>query len=222
MRSVKKLNYKVPPSTRIIAFGCSYTYGHGLEDCWKDSFPTKHPSKYSFPSLLSIRLGVKCCNYSRPGGSNKYMWHQAMNVYKPMPDDVVINMWTNPNRSCSLHINDEQIKHIGPWQEDKTSIHYYKHLENDYESGYMSWLYTKSVNDYLKNKVKLVINGFVNYQRSIRNIDPIWNTVKCDIEFQPIGNKHPLAEDNNHWGPLAHAELSEELYKMIGERLSHV
>lgn len=216
------MRYKVPANTRIIAFGCSYTYGQGLKDCWKDNLPTKTASKYAFSSLLAIRLGVKTINYSRPGGSIKYMWHQAMNVYEPMPDDIAINMWTDPNRNCVLHKDSKKIKHLGIWQDNKPSIHYYRHLENDYESAYMSWLKINSVNDYLQDKVKLIINGFVNYNIHTRVINPVWNRVECDVEFQSIGDKHPLAEDNSHWGKLAHVELSEELYKIISRRLNYV
>lgn len=217
-----KLRYKVSPTTRIIAFGCSYTYGHGLIDCWKDNYPTLTPSKYAFPSLLAVRLGVKSINYARAGGSNKYMWHQAMNVYQPKKDDIIVNMWTDHNRSCVLHEEYSKIKHLGIWQGDKPSKYYYKHLENEFESAHMSWMQINSVNYYLKDKVKLIINGFVNYEKFQKAHIPHWNEIECDIEFQPIGNKHPLAEDDAHWGPLAHAELSEELYTMIGERLGYV
>lgn len=217
------MRYKVSSNTRIIAFGCSYTYGHGLKDCIVDGiYPGAVPSKYAFPSLLAARLGVKCLNFSRPGGSIKFMWHQAMNIYEPIKDDIIINMWTNPNRSCVLDEDIEKIKHLGSWQTDKPSVHFYRHLENDYDSSCNSWMQINSVNTYLNDKVSLIINGFVNYKRAIETVNPKWNNIKCDIEFQPIGNKHPFAEDNNHWGPLAHAELSEELYKIIGERLGYV
>lgn len=217
------MRYKISPNTRIIAFGCSYTYGHGLHDCIVNGmYPGNIPSKYAFPNLLAIRLGVNCLNYSRPGGSIKYMWHQAMNVYKPKEHDIVINMFTNPNRNCVLHVEDEKIKHLGFWQEDKPSKYFYKHLENDYDSVYSAWMQINSINDYLKDKVSLIINGFINYKRLSSVVLPDWNKVECDVEFQPIGNKYPLADDNNHWGELAHAELSEILYKMVGERLGYV
>jgi hypothetical protein len=223
IKGVVKLRYKVSPKMRIIAFGCSYTYGHGLSDCIVDSmYPGEVPSKHAFPNLLAVRLGIQCCNFSKPGGSIKFMWHQAMNIYEPRENDIVINMWTNPNRNCVLAEELEKIKHLGSWQTDKPSKYFYKHLENDYDSACNAWIQINSVNNYLKDKVSLIINGFVNYKRAIQTINPKWNAIDCDIEFQPIGNKHPLADDNNHWGPLAHAELSEELYKMIGERLGYV
>lgn len=217
------MRYKVSPNTRIVAFGCSYTYGHGLEDCIIDGMhPSSTPSKYAFPNLLAVRMGVKCLNFSRPGSSIKYMWHQAMNVYQPRKADIVINMFTNHNRNCVLHIDDKKIKHLGFWQDDKASKYFYKHLENDYDSVYGAWMQINSINNHLKNKVSLIINGFVNYKSIADILLPEWNNVECDIEFQPIGNRHPLASDNSHWGELAHAELSETLYKMIGEKLNYV
>lgn len=223
IKGAKRLRYKVSPDTRIVAFGCSYTYGHGLKDCIVDGIhPGPVPSKYAFPNLLAIRMGVKCLNYSLPGGSTKYMWHQSMNVYEPKESDIVVNMYTNPNRTCVLHEETSKIKHIGFWQNDKSSQCFYKHLENDYDSAYGSWMQINSINDYLKDKVSLIVNGFVNYKRLSDVLIPKWNKIDCDIEFQTIGNKHPLAADNNHWGELAHAELSETLYKIIGERLGYV
>jgi hypothetical protein len=43
---------------RIIAFGCSYTYGHGLPDCLDDDKITQGPthSNLAYPSILAEKL----------------------------------------------------------------------------------------------------------------------------------------------------------------------
>ena len=61
---------------RVIAFGCSFTFGHGLPDCFNPpKNPGKAPSKYAWPSLVANELNVKCINKSLPGSSNKRIWH---------------------------------------------------------------------------------------------------------------------------------------------------
>ena len=57
----------------LVAFGCSFTYGHGLKDCVIDQInPGPNPSKYAWPTYLSLRL--KCNGFENkgiPGASNK-------------------------------------------------------------------------------------------------------------------------------------------------------
>jgi hypothetical protein len=50
---------------RLIAFGCSNTYGEGLEDCWIPEF-RKHgpkPSKVAWPQILADKMGRECVNF---------------------------------------------------------------------------------------------------------------------------------------------------------------
>ena len=57
---------------RLITFGCSNTYGHGLPDCHvppNEAGP--NPSKVAWPQLLADRRGLECVNLGQPGGSNK-------------------------------------------------------------------------------------------------------------------------------------------------------
>jgi len=57
---------------RLIAFGCSYTYGAGLEDCFTP--PIGHgpiPSKFAWPQLVANELNMECINMSSSGASNK-------------------------------------------------------------------------------------------------------------------------------------------------------
>lgn len=218
------MRYKVSPRTRLIAIGCSYTYGHGLSDCIVDgTYPGDQPSKFAWPHLLAARLGVKYINFSEPGASVKYMWHAAFNNYVPQEEDILIPLWTLPNRHCL--ITDEtldNVKQISIWEDDKRSKAYYKFLHNEYEDKYDYFMRINHFNYYFKDKVKLLINGIVNYKMAFETNVPNWNQVDMDIEFHKIGMNYPLAEDNAHWNEEAHAELSEALYTMIGERLGYV
>ena len=58
----------------LFAFGCSLTYGHGMEDNWDSNnnrpFPYS-PSKKAWPFLLANMLNYNCVNLARCGASNK-------------------------------------------------------------------------------------------------------------------------------------------------------
>ena len=58
----------------LFAFGCSLTYGHGMEDNW-DSNNNRpfdcSPSKKAWPFLLANMLNYNCINLAQPGASNK-------------------------------------------------------------------------------------------------------------------------------------------------------
>lgn len=89
---------------RIVAFGCSYTYGQGLHDCFeiKTNKPGDLPSKFSWPSMLSNKMNINCANMSEPGSGNKEILHKLLN-FDLKNDDIVIIMWTFSERWCTLN-----------------------------------------------------------------------------------------------------------------------
>ena len=97
---------------RIWAFGCSETFGHGLEDCYvkKDGFyaPGKEPSKFAYPQLIGDTVGKEVINLSRPGASNKHILQQIkLNQSEINKDDIVIIHWTYIERHA-VFVNDER------------------------------------------------------------------------------------------------------------------
>lgn len=75
---------------RLVVFGCSFVYGHGLEDCFVP--PLGHgstPSKQGWPNILAEKLGYDCVNYSYPGiGNFEILIKVLQTEFKP--DDLVI------------------------------------------------------------------------------------------------------------------------------------
>jgi hypothetical protein len=132
--------------SRLVAFGCSYTYGHGLPDCHiPPDWPGEIPSNLSWPSLLARDLSLELINVSKPGISNAHiLWYLLNFSFKD--DDICIVMWTHFNRyPVSILNNDpskmewdsyEDVKYTPNQLEDKNltiknfiSIHHaYLHL----------------------------------------------------------------------------------------------
>jgi len=186
--------------TRLIAFGCSYTRGTGLDDVWnfeKNSsiFPT--PSKHAWPQLLADELNVECINLGKGGLSNKAIWHDFVN-FNFQDNDIIFVHWTFLDR---YHFYENKnkgyiIDHKGQHTRDKV---FFKHLNDLY-------LRMNHVNSLQK-----VHNLLVD---PIENVD--WNTVTpLDVYLNDYKIKYPRANDNSHPGMLAHKEFSKQLLQNL-------
>src|SRR6056297_1807791 len=117
---------------RLVAFGCSNTYGHGLSDCInKDRSPGPYPSKDAWPSVLSEKLNRECVNYGIPGASNKGIWEYITRV-RLSPRDIVVVLWTYHERWTTLN---KKLPHTGihVMQKSKAAKSFYKHLYSEHD-----------------------------------------------------------------------------------------
>jgi len=85
--------------SRLITFGCSYTYGEGLPDVKRIPIidQPSSPSKLGWASLLSQNLGLELVNMGYPGSSNTEILYNIL-TFDFKEDDTVIIMWTHPVR----------------------------------------------------------------------------------------------------------------------------
>jgi hypothetical protein len=101
---------------RLIAFGCSFTYGAGLPDCFHHAERYgKHPSNYSWVQVLADRLDLTAHNMGVPGASNLEILCNILK-FKFKKDDTVVIMWSLPNRD--LYFKKYPVKQefqLGPW-----------------------------------------------------------------------------------------------------------
>ena len=79
---------------RLVTFGCSFVYGHGLPDCYNtDGSAGPNPSKFAWPQLLADKLGYECVNLSRCGSGNFEIFLKVLQT-EFLPDDLVIIAWS--------------------------------------------------------------------------------------------------------------------------------
>ena len=88
--------------SRLIAFGDSFTYGHGLADC---HVPVKNwagpnPSKFAWPQVLGDMLGLEVVNKAICGSSNVQILKEILNFEDFVSYDTVIVGWTFNMRDC--------------------------------------------------------------------------------------------------------------------------
>lgn len=210
---------------RLIAFGCSNTYGQGLPDCHlldkRNNLYSAgpNPSKYAWPSVLGKLLNRSVINLADPGGSNRNIWYKAVN-FEYQPEDIVVLHWTFLYRTVALW-QDKPPLHLGLWKNAEPTIgDLYKKfvtaIDSDYDRLMESLVYIDHINRFLKDKV----NGVINIVFNPAEFDhlPAWTNINFDICAAPYNIDYPLALDNNHTGLQGHKALAKDLHKIILEK----
>ena len=212
---------------RLVAFGCSHTYGESLPDCITND-PPPPPSKFSWPNMLSkkLPLGIdKCMNLAHCGSSNKQIHFKILksNFEK---DDLVVVLWTHVDRSCFL--TDKGLKQMlpsytqkrkdNPKQRRIENVAYYEHLYSKENAEYETFVSIDHAYRYL-NTFGVKQHHFTF---SRKGVDPISSTLdKTPDWFSPalknLDLLPDLGYDNHHPGVKAHADMADQIYKHIEE-----
>jgi len=201
--------------SRLIAFGCSITYGHGLPDCFVPPYnPGPAPSNLSWPGVIARSLAIDCVNVSMPGSSNKRIWHSIIN-FEFNKDDKVFILWSYRERSAILK-DKNTVEDLAVWIESETSKAYYKHLYTDYDLSMQTKLYVSHANLFLKEKEIEVYNLVTNekYNDIFTLGDQITNHIPLYI-CDSYDNKYPKALDNNHPGVECHEVFAYDIVENI-------
>ena len=189
---------------RIVAFGCSYTYGHGLPDCLdNDGHPGTNDSKLAFPALVAKKLECEYVNLGKSGSSNKEIWNDILN-FNFKEGDIALVTWTYYSRFCIIKSN--RTKRINPWNEQDKPFYMNYSNRNDLLLDFYTRL--NHVNTYLQNKDIKSLNYIIenNKEKS-----PEWNTVDILGLFEKIDE----AADKCHPGEHSHIVFADEIHNHI-------
>ena len=196
---------------RLVAFGCSNTYGQALPDTkFKKNTAAPPASKFSWPSVLAEKLNIECVNKGVPGASNKLISHVIRNT-EFQDDDIVIVLWSYVDRWCIIDKDGDQdwTSHghnaVAPWAKNRRSMNYFRYLYNEVDHIIETNHRIDYANLYLKS---LGIKQFHSSCESI--IHPLL----FDINFKVL-RKIDIALDNTHPGIEAHKAIAETFYKRI-------
>lgn len=178
-------------SNRLITFGCSYTYGMGLPDCY-DVVTGKEgnvPSQQGWPSIVADVLNLIIINKGQCGASNLEILYEILN-FDFEDNDTVVVMWTHHNRDlifskfkfqnlfkgCKLSQFTKSFRQLSVWQKDTVAINWQQRL-NEYDYIQKSWIYVNHADLYLKSKNVKYIHypatpeQFLNNTTLLKNID---------------------------------------------------
>lgn len=190
---------------RLVAFGCSMTYGHGLSDCFTppDGYGPK-PSSQSWPSILASMLDLYCINAGHPGASNLRILDTIIN-FDFKSSDTVFVLWTHKHRDMLYTKKDPA--DIGPWDTPVFKKWIKLHTYDDIE--YRAWLHIHHAWQILTNK-KVKFHFLSTHQGET---PPLWckDVFFLDSDIVKMMKKNPLALDNIHPGKDCHYKYAESI-----------
>lgn len=194
---------------RLVAFGCSYTFGHYLPDAID---PNGKHSMYSWPYELSKLLNIEnVINKGKPGASNKEILYEIHKFDFDILDTVCI-LWTYHERDCI--ITPENIIQGYPNCSEKNVWYFDKIKYGDYDGYYQFWNSVNYAKLYLDNL------NITNYHFSIDDIftenPPKFNNVNIEsTDIYTISETFPLALDNMHPGEQGHKQIAKNIKEKI-------
>jgi hypothetical protein len=184
---------------RLIAFGCSFTRGDGLQD----------RSTQAWPAVLSQLLGRTCVNKGIQGASNKEIWSAIVDTrYKP--SDIVFVNWSFCHRAKFNH--QQLIATRNPMTEEEEF--YYKKLYTK-KHGKDEWIvHMNHAGRYLRSKNLKMYNTVI--ERNMGRWLPRYNMESIlPAHWEKYQHKYEKALDGLHPGPLAHAAFAQKVYELI-------
>jgi len=202
---------------RLVALGCSYAYGHGLQDCCeKDGQPGPLPSNFAWPAVIAKKLHIELSNQSRPGSSNIEILHKIKS-FSFRKDDICIIHWSFIERWCKILDQVDKIGYqtIGPWQDNKIAKSFFNSIYNDTTGVFLSKVHADFVGYYLKDiGIKYISFEPIIYH-TVRNTLKLNYTTPHDYKnLCHFHNKqlYPFADtalDSAHPGPETHKRFAE-------------
>lgn len=201
--------------SRLISFGCSFTYGQSLPDCtdpndywgWGEN-----PSIYAWPNLLAQHLNIKCVNQSAPASSNVKIYDQILN-FNFCPGDLVFIMWSQPERSMLFSETGDHYN-FGPWMDTEITKKFYS-VHSNHDCLQRSHHCIQHIELYLKSKNLFFKQSSIDYHYLARHSELVLPTEFLNIDVPYIVNTYGTSFDNSHPGIDSHEQICNELLKEI-------
>jgi len=209
--------------SRLIAFGCSYTYGHGLKDCIVFPHnPGPVASKTAWPNSLGKLLNVdEVINQGEPGASNKFIWKRILD-FEYQTDDLVFINWSHFERHCYFRESPNNDLIMGNWiKKNKPNKAYYKFMYSSLDSTLEFFNRADHSKRYLDSLNIKNFHTMLLRDRPRNALDiPKWVSVNLlKTNMSNITHLYPKALDKHHPGQLAHEQFANDLYLEIKEML---
>jgi hypothetical protein len=187
--------------TRLVTFGCSFTYGHGLSDCYhQDGREGSHPSRQAWPFVVAKHFNIKIENKATPGASNKEIFHTLRN-FEFRKGDCCIVLWSFVNRHCTIYKNS--LDRYGLWVSNDKSNKWFEYFFDEHDACLNTLRHVEHAEFYLRSKKIHNASYFVDRHALIPvllNEDRYFNSQWLD-----------RAKDGIHPGRLTQQDFASKL-----------
>lgn len=197
---------KVKRISRLVTFGCSLTYGHGLADCYQDNGREgEKPSVQAWPALVGQRLKLPVENRGQAGASNKEIWLNILSS-KYKEGDMVVVLWTYINRNCLLF--PDYIDRYGPWRGSVRSKKWLEHQFNDYDASIELMGRVDHVKHHLDKKKIRNHHYFADWYITPQRVFTRYNYPKDKMFIKAVLD---FGRDGMHPGAKTHQAFAEQV-----------
>jgi hypothetical protein len=202
---------------RLVAFGCSFTYGDALPDNFDLKGTGPKPSEFAWPAVLGNMLSLEVDNQGRSGASNFEILYNILR-YKFDPSDIVVIMWSFPDRDMLFHdsflVNHQNHTSIGNW-DDSPLAKSWAMTHSTSDLAIKSWFYIHHASTYLESENIRYVNVFTSY-KNLRRFKPKFLKVNFfNIEPGIVNMWKDYALDNNHPGVKSHTFIANRIKGFI-------
>jgi len=188
--------------SRLIAFGCSFSYGHHLDD----------PATQAWPAVLGNLLNVPVVNNSEPGAGNLEILTNILK-FKFKPGDLVVIGWSIIYRDMIYNRWSKNTR-IGSWiDQEKFSV--WDSLHNDYDLAVRAGLQISHSSLYLES---LGLRQYNFFAVDMFNKKPVWIKKPVNWINKSIIPGKDFANDGMHPGIRSHVAAANNLYSIINEK----
>ena len=150
---------------RIVAFGDSWTAGHGVEtdSIYKEEtnppeFIQKLREQNSWPRWLSEKMGIPYINMGYCGFGNEYILNQVEKSKQFFNnDDIIIVVFTHPKGTLSYILEvEEKLKNTSVWEYGSSTVwnDEKNYFEGDYHPNLNGY---KIISNFMYNEIKKLI-----------------------------------------------------------------
>ena len=194
--------------SRLIAFGCSYTWGVGLPG---DGL---FPSNVSWPALVAKELNLKLINKGEPAASNTEILYEVLNFDYKTTDTIVI-MWTHTYRDLIFSKWGARFKSLRKRFSASKKDRSWQKLMNATDYNTKSWMCIHHADLFLKSKNL----KYLHYPFSIHELSK-YTIKKLEISNFCRDGMFLLDKgtDNLHPGIQSHKATSENIVKVLNEK----
>ena len=215
---------------KILAIGCSFTFGSELPDDIGGTTVNNPPSQLSFPSILGKIVNAQVTNLGLPGGSNSRTFRLAVNETLKEDYDLVICAWTDNSRADFRYQGrDLGTTSSSTWafREFPWIKNYYRYHHDD-EHSWQVWLtQVITLQNYFKLKNQKYVflslgkplfgKADIRFLHLVKEVDPIYYLGWPNIGMTTWMGDCPKGP-NGHPLELGHQRIAER----INEHIRHL
>jgi hypothetical protein len=194
--------------SRLVAFGCSYTFGDSLPDCvsaWHSP-----PSEYAWPAVLGKCLNLPSVNKGSSGAGNLEILWNILN-FEFQPTDICIIMWSHFSRD---HIfTPTELYRVNRYNKPDKLTKYWALTHTEFDLNVRNWIYIHHADCYLSSiGIKKAYHMKAD-EVIISDARPQFVNLANMLDFKFVNVDH--GRDGSHPGVKSHEKLAKKLCAVI-------